>query len=904
MIDKEAVLAGIAEHSLDCIEKVATEAETALEARRKPDAGAFANPHTLNSPEQDRSLGKISDEAENALKALIEEPIIARIQYYFDEYSERQTILITRTVPPAMPGSGFKIASYRAPLGKITSQSAGSTFAFKDKEYYIESSARLKPRREREQWDARDSEIDIEDLGKFTVRSLRELLRRSAHAEESDLEALWDEDDIVEEGVRRAILTQMGLRDQPILDRHQDEIFRMPINSRCFLSGPPGTGKTTTLIRRLGQKTDRRALEESNEEISLIQQVQEETGVQHERSWLLFSPTELLRQYVKEAFNREGLAASDENLRTWDEFRRKLAREDLGLLRTAAGTGPFPFIVRENKEDHLKSETMDGAEWYDDFREFLDGSVAGELRSDADFLASSEVPDLNAIGELLADTLKTPGRDFYARTMRGVAELVPEIREAVETRSRAISGILTKARNAVTHEDRNFPDLLRTEISGQPDDDPQDTGEEDEIEAALEEEDGRTAEFPRGGRQVSLRQGLGRYERALRTLAKARRARRNVSEKSRDGMLLAWLGPDRIPGEDEIAKLGKLLAERSRLRKFERLERLFLRGIPARYKRFRREMAKGERWYATMPVKATDIHWREVDLIILATLQIANEILNDCRMRMDSELPAVGPVASARYLQRAQVLVDEATDFSRVQIACMRELAHPAMGSLFLCGDINQRLTLEGLRSNEALNWIDPGIERKSITVPYRQSRRLVELAKQIAAIGGSPADVIDPPGRLDNEGLCPVWRESLSDDSAIAEWLARRIHEIERKVGEATTIAVLVNGEEHVEPLARELNERLEEINLAAVACKDGKVVGNDQEVRVFDIRHIKGLEFEAVFFVGLDQTISRHPDLFPKYLYVGATRAATFLGVTFRGDVPQQVKPLAHHFTQDWAD
>lgn len=147
------------------------------------------------------------------------------------------------------------------------------------------------------------------------------------------------------------------------------------------------------------------------------------------------------------------------------------------------------------------------------------------------------------------------------------------------------------------------------------------------------------------------------------------------------------------------------------------------------------------------------------------------------------------------------------------------------------------------------------------------------------------------------------MWYASLGDNSAVAEWLTKRIHEIDRMVQKATTIAVLVNEEEQVEPLALELNDRLEEINLSAVACKDGKVVGNDRDVRVFNIRHIKGLEFEAVFFVDLDQTVSKHPDLFSKYLYVGATRAATYLGVTFKGDVPRQIAPLSHHFSEDWS-
>lgn len=142
-----------------------------------------------------------------------------------------------------------------------------------------------------------------------------------------------------------------------------------------------------------------------------------------------------------------------------------------------------------------------------------------------------------------------------------------------------------------------------------------------------------------------------------------------------------------------------------------------------------------------------------------------------------------------------------------------------------------------------------------------------------------------------------------MTGSTLVAAWLAKRIQEIDRMVQKSTTIAILVNDEEQVEALATALNDELEEINLSAVACKDGKVVGNDRDVRVFNIQHIKGLEFEAVFFVSLDQTVLRHPDLFAKYLYVGATRAATYLGITFDGVVPEPLKPLEHHFTSNWS-
>jgi hypothetical protein len=139
----------------------------------------------------------------------------------------------------------------------------------------------------------------------------------------SQLVAAESQKDIIREGQKRAILTSMQLRDQAILDAHQDEIFRLPIDEQVFLSGPPGTGKTTTLIRRLGQKLDSRYLTE--DEAQKVQSAVLSSTIDHSSSWIMFTPTELLRQYVKEAFIRERIPASDSHIRTWEEFRRDAA---------------------------------------------------------------------------------------------------------------------------------------------------------------------------------------------------------------------------------------------------------------------------------------------------------------------------------------------------------------------------------------------------------------------------------------------------------------------------------------------------------------------------------------------------------------------------------------------------
>src|SRR5690606_35983118 len=108
-------------------------------------------------------------------------------------------------------------------------------------------------------------------------------------------------EDLIKKGLVHEIRRTMGLRDQPILDKFQDEIFRLPLNSKLMIMGPPGTGKTTTLIKRLSQKLDAEFLEPAERRFAHP----DSAGREHSKSWIMFTPTELLRVYLKDAFARE-----------------------------------------------------------------------------------------------------------------------------------------------------------------------------------------------------------------------------------------------------------------------------------------------------------------------------------------------------------------------------------------------------------------------------------------------------------------------------------------------------------------------------------------------------------------------------------------------------------------------
>ncbi len=199
------------------------------------------------------------------------------------------------------------------------------------------------------------------------------------------------------------------------------------------------------------------------------------------------------------------------------------------------------------------------------------------------------------------------------------------------------------------------------------------------------------------------------------------------------------------------------------------------------------------------------------------------------------------------------------------------------------------------------MQWVCADLVTREISVAYRQTRQLNDLSSAIIELTGGIKPKVSLPPDVDNDGVAPALLEDPAEESHIV-WLAKRIVEIEGLVRQFPSIAIFVPSEAQVQPVAQALNSALQEQNCRVVPCPNGQVVGHQNEVRVFDVQHIKGLEFEAVFFVDLDILADEKTDLFSSYLYVGATRAATYLGVTCRKALPSILKPIRNSFVSDW--
>lgn len=893
-------LKAVAKEALGAFEAISDAAGRSLRDKGMSlDSMAMINQATAEALARDMQMR--NDERISDCMRLRREPTIARL-VVIDEDEKQKTIYVS---PVGTLGAGEVVScSYLSPMGRLAALPVGSgediPLPGGRRWFDVVEKMSFKPGQFGGDWDSRPAVEFREGKGPRTIKSLRELLREDGlSAEQADLLTQWlaeegqVEGDNIVEGIMREVITAMGLRVAALLNQFQDEILRLPVDSQIAVLGPPGTGKTTTLIKRLRRTVDMNHL--SAEERDLVGEP-DAGGLDHPNSWVMFTPTELLRQYVKEAFGREGVPVHDQRLKTWDDYRLEIGKRDLNLLRTGTRRG---FILKDSLPIFLPDTLEKQIEWFEAFNAYQQEAFLAQLKVEAERLAESDEGRLPITGRRVLSAIER-GAGKPLQVIGDLAALADDLRSAAAALNPGIQKSLDAPLQFYAQAEKSLLDDLSAFVTKLLAESAQETSDETDDEADEDDDEVDTdGSQPLSGRRLTA----DIFRKAMRARAISQATGRAPGARSRNARVIEFLTSRGLALPDLKDTGVSLLLQRAS-RRIARASTTWLSGVPLRYRQFRRAMRTDGQWYSQVSIAATDAHPVEIDAVILAVLGQARAMASDTllRSRLGENPPAL--LDAAARLRRNQVLIDEATDFSPLQLAIMYNLADTRTSAVFVSGDFNQRLTTWGSRSEDDLLWAVPGADIHRISITYRQSRKLAQFAVNLAMLQGAEVDEQAPVG-LDNQGFDAVLGLELASPQEIAEWLAARIAEIERLTdGALPTIAVLAEQESALEPLAVELNHCLADMNVRAVACPKGLVKGQDGDVRIFDVQHIKGLEFEAVFFVNVDNLAASKPELFDRYIYVGATRAATFLGLTSASTaLPSVLDELSATMLTDWS-
>lgn len=845
------------------------------------------------------------------------EPFVAYVRAEVN--GEEKIYLVCRnytpmSIVPETPSGAF--LSYKAPLGRVAAMPVGADTEISTPSglKYVKIIEKNIFTPEREQlWDAKNNHLALSDQEIF-VYSLRDYLINQGLAItpallEADILTIEEVDDFGDAdessmnlldddftSLRNKIAEEVALRDQSILDEFQDEFFRLPISSQLIITGAPGTGKTTVLVKRLSQKSKVEHLSDSEKAGLNTDQIQ--TMFDPKNSWQMFTPNDLLKNYLKEALSTELLAANENSVKTWSSARISLARDVLKILRTGR-TGTYTkstidFLYISKGEDLAKYVNQFTDYYYNVAWQLGADTVASFKKRKDDFQHGSSFDNQIIVKiNVLIDRCD----DIYQRTISVYGS-------NIEDRSFVLFERLSNLRSDFNEIKRDLDQVinrtLRDAIIKHP------IILEEVATIITPSKQTGTVKMTRARRKRTLQNifytfiayGKGDLNGQLTS-------RSNIQAEIWNKIIARLTEHEKEELENASIFTASIRSALQIVNKILKGYSYIINNIPTYYYDFRRNLLrKGGAEILNMryaeDIKERKISNDEIDILIFVMLRDAKRVFQrNANLLYGNANDAFLEGIKSQY--KTQIAVDEATDFSSIQLGCMYHLSHPIYNSVTLVGDLMQRVTTQGLIDWEECKLITDSFQIKELFRAYRQSPKLLSIAKKMykSAVGREPSFA----SAFIDDGQDPDPLKFYSPDNAIlGEWIVQRVLEIyELNDFRLPSIAVFVAEDRDIEDVFSIIEGPLSEHSIEVEKCPEGRILGTGSRVRIFSVEYIKGLEFGAVFFIDIDQMHERNPGLVDKYLYVGLTRATTFLGVTYKTRFPDALDIVEDDFKND---
>lgn len=680
----------------------------------------------------------------------------------------------------------------------------------------------------------------------------------------------------------RFIHKQGQLRFNPILDPVQNRIKTQNLfnGTTIVIDGGPGTGKTTTMIQRLKYLTDWDAIEEDFTngtnfyQLTPAQRDHLHQAILNHRDWMFFSPSELLKEYLSDAMNREGLTNTSAKVRHWAEYRNKVIRENYLLIDPTDDNAPFKASrSREMLFRHAPAVIESFATYYLD-----------QLR-----LIKSRFPKIEMSGALYRWMSITQGiqqrfegcenftlqqfvqlfnslEQLYRDDCR---ELLSENRERVRNIANEI--FVLSQDDATLYE--QLVTLARTQMTEQTED-TEDEAEVIEGNEMQEDVDNRIL--------LMLRTWFKRY-----CYSRKNYEIRLTSRQEQLSKLLMPILTDEHEGQ--MDRVGELALFEQYAKYTRGIVSNLFGGFAAKYKRFRRQALsnKDDAWNLVeldtllKRREGKELHPQEQSLLIGFINNLVKMVLRTSRASINHTF-----ITAYRDLSRPIIGIDEATDFDECDIYAIQSLLYNDYNSLTICGDLMQRLTKSGIRSWESVRPFVEGMKLVDMRTSYRQSATLLKVAQMMYkdTIGDEP----NYKAYMKSSKVpCPLAYISTDEDDKI-DWIEKRLNEVYVAYGKKLpSIAIFLNNKNEIRSFVDALRDTdfIIDAGIEVVDGSEGNILASGNQIRVYPIDVVKGMEFDVVFFHNIDQT-SVDNDLIKRYIYVGVSRAAFFLGITLNAD------------------
>lgn len=738
-------------------------------------------------------------------------------------------------------------------------------------------------------------EIQEAEENQVDLTKIKALEQRLDQARKDQIEA--------QQKARQFIIRNAELRYQPILDPYQESIKRSNVfRNTIAIDGGPGTGKTTSLIQRINFLRDEAAIDDYMQ--SLTEKQKEK--LRDPKRWIFFSPSELLMLFLQSSMIQEGLNASPEHVKVWNDHKQQLIKQ-YKFVDTEK-QNPFLFLRKRSNELLLPR----GA-----------NPLKKLLNSLESFIIEKEVEKFEKTIAINCDKFswKITGlsiqnylqREIDSITVSDLLRLYYNLENAYLNEVKEISTHYRNLLNqsavtllAIVQEQETLYTALKELINSWSNE--QDDLEEDESENQLDDDSDEDI-FDIDNKVVSKFKGL------IRKLALIE-LNDSVKLTKRDKTLLEifYEGNFEIAKNINLKEIGELsLFDKYFKRLVDGFDRNILNSIPRHYKLFRRNELKNRtnKWnFELLEFIVTNdqsrnkrIHPDEQALLLYFTNNIIKKCFGSFKRRTNESTHKY--ISAYKDYSKCIIGVDEATDFHLMDLLAIRSLEDFEVGSTTYSGDLMQRLTKNGLQEWGDLKKFMRDFEVKELKISYRQSPTLLKVAQDIYNTYNKSDREFESFALHDENEPKPLIKET-DDEEAKIDWISKRIIEIYQAYGKnIPSIAIFLSDENDIKSFAYKLGEvdRLADVGIKVLACNNGQVLGDSNTVRVFSIEYIKGLEFEAVFYHNIhDLFLLKDTEMMMKNLYVGLSRASFYLGVTANPGLKELDFLRANSEFQNW--